>query len=66
MDYMERMHRKNRLMGNLADWMVNHGTILSDRSQSNEYVWVRIVEVFWRSQNWEIIEVDGETCRIDK
>lgn len=53
-------------MSNLADWMASHGTILSDRSQHNEYVCVRIVEVLWRNQKWEIIEVDGETCRIDK
>ena len=66
MDYAERMYRKSHLMGNLADWMISHGTVLSDRSQSNEYVGIRIVEVLWRGQKWEIIEVDGETCRIDK
>lgn len=40
-----------------------HGEVLSDRSRSNEYVGVRVL---WRGMKWEITEVDGVVCRIEK
>lgn len=62
----EKMERKSRLQSNLSRWMIQHGTVLSDRSRSNEYVGVRIMEVRWRNENWRITEVDGMTCRIER
>ena len=38
MNYADKMERENCLKTNLADWMLRHGEILSDRSRSNEYV----------------------------
>ncbi len=55
-----------RLLENLADWMLTHGTVLSDRERSNEYCGVRIAKVLWRGQKYTIIQVDGMTCRIEK
>lgn len=55
-----------RLLENLADWMEAHGTILSDRQQSNAYVGIRIVKVSWHGGTYRIIQVDGMTCRIEK
>lgn len=66
MNYAEKMERENRLKTNLAGWMLRHGEILSDRSRSNEYVGVRMAEVLWRGIKWEITEVDGMVCRIEK
>lgn len=66
MNIVDKMNAEDRLKSNLARWMMKHGTVLSDRSRSNEYVGVRIVEVFWRGRNWVITEVDGMTCRIEK
>lgn len=66
MDYADRMERQERLKTNLAEWMLRHGEVLSDRSRSNEYAGVRIAEVLWRGIRWEITEVDGMVCRIDR
>lgn len=66
MDYAKKMERENRLKTNLAGWMLRHGEVLSDRSRSNEYVGVRMAEVLWRGFKWEITEVDGMACRIEK
>lgn len=54
------------LMDNLADWMESHGTVFSDQQRSNQYVGVRIFEVSWHNTCYRIIQVDGETCRIEK
>lgn len=62
----EKMEMENRLLENLARWMVSHGTVLSDRQRSNEYVGVRMVEVAWRGRNFRIVQIDGMTCRIEK
>ena len=66
MNYTEKMEREEHLKTNLAEWMLRHGEVLSDRSRSNEYVGVRMAEVFWRGMKWEITEVDGMACRIEK
>ncbi len=57
---------KDRLLENLTDWMLAHGTVLSDRERSNEYTGVRIAQVAWRGKRYTIIQVDGMTCRIEK
>lgn len=66
MNLAEKMERENRLKTNLSRWMEQHGTILYDRSRSNEYVGVRILEVLWRNEKWRITEVDGMVCRIER
>ena len=66
MNYAEKMERENHLKTYLADWMLRHGEVLSDRSRSNEYVGMRMAEVLWRGIKWEITEVDCMVCRIKK
>lgn len=56
----------DKLLKNLADWMISHGTVISDRNRSNEYNGVRIVRVNWRGNRYRIIEVDGLTCIIER
>ena len=45
MNYAEKMERESRLMGRIADWMEEHGRVLSDRQRSNAYTGVRIREI---------------------
>lgn len=66
MNIADKMHMKNRLRNNLANWITEHGTVLSDRHQSNEYVGIQILEVLWQNQTWTILIVDGMVCRIEK
>ena len=65
MNIADKMERESRLRGNLAEWMMAHGTVKSDRSRSNEYVGVRIMEVCWHGQDYCITWVDGMACRIE-
>ena len=62
----DKMEAEMRLMTNIADWMHSHGKVLSDREKSNEYVGVRIREIEWRGSTYEVVDIDGRTCRIDK
>ena len=66
MNYADKMEQEARLMSRLADWMEKHGEVLSDRQRSNAYTGVRIREVIWRGTRYDIIEVDGMTCQIEK
>ena len=66
MNYADKMEQEARLMSRLADWMEKHGEVLSDRQRSNAYTGVRIREVIWRGSQYEIIDVDGMTCRIER
>ncbi len=66
MNIADKMERENRLKTNLSRWMEQHGTVLDDRSRSNEYVGLRMVEILWRNKTWRITEVDGTTCRIER
>ena len=66
MNHADKMEREARLMSRLADWMEKHGEVLSDRQRSNAYTGVRIREVIWRGSRYEIIDVDGMTCRIER
>lgn len=66
MNYAEKMEMESRLLSNLADWIVEHGDVFSDRERSNEYCGVRIIEAKWRGFKFMIQIVDGITCRIDK
>jgi hypothetical protein len=40
--------------------------VISDRQQSNVYTGVRIREIRWRGNTYQIIDVDGMTCRIER
>lgn len=62
----DKMEAEMRLMTNIADWMHSHGKVLSDREKSNAYVGVRIREIEWRGSTYEVVDIDGRTCRIDK
>ena len=66
MNIAEKMERESRLMGNIADWMEKHGEVLSDRQRSNAYTGVRIREIRWQGYDYQIVDVDGMTCRIEK
>ena len=66
MNYADKMEMEARLMGNLADWMEAHGTVLTDREQSNAYCGVRIREIAWRGNTYCITEVDGMTCGLKR
>ena len=65
MNIANKMELEARLMRNLANWMEQHGKVLSDRSQSNAYTCVRIREISWRARTYRIVDVDGMTCRIE-
>lgn len=54
------------LLEGLAYWLTTHGTILSDENHSNEHVGMRTVTVRWQNQNYNIIQVDGMTCKIEQ
>ena len=66
MNIADKMEMESRLMTNLADWMEKHGKVLSDRLQSNAYTGVRIREIIWHGSTYQIVDVDGMTCRIER
>ncbi len=66
MNIAEKMERDARLMTNLADWIGKHGNVLSDRQRSNAYCGVRIREIDWRGNRYEVVDVDGMTCQISR
>lgn len=66
MNIAEKMEREARLMTNLADWIGKHGNVLSDRQRSNAYCGVRIREIDWRGNRYEVVDVDGMTCQISR
>lgn len=66
MNVMERMEVKDALRAKLADWIIQHGRVLEQRTNSNEYVGVMWTQVVWRNCIYEILDVDGAVCRIDK
>ena len=66
MNIADKMEMESRLMSRIADWMEAHGEVLSDRQRSNAYTGVRIRVINWRGNQYEIIDVDGMTCRIER
>jgi len=66
MNIADKMEMESKLMGRIADWMFQHGEVLSDIQQSNAYTGVRIREILWRGRNYRIVDVDGMTCRIER
>ena len=55
-----------KLLENLAEWMIAHGEVIFDVQRSNYYNGVRTVGVRWRGGMYVIIQVDGMTCEIQK
>lgn len=66
MNIADKMEQEARLMTNLADWIGKHGNVLSDRQRSNAYCGVRIREIDWRGNRYEVVDVDGMTCQINR
>lgn len=66
MNLVEKMERENRLKTNLAEWMILHGTVISDSSKTNAYATIEIIEVEWQGIMWTIYNVDGAACRIER
>lgn len=66
MNAMEKMEIAATLRARLADWIIQHGRVLEQRTNSNEYVGVMWTQVVWRNCIYEILDVDGAVCRIDK
>ena len=66
MTWNEKEQMRDKLMNNLAEFMIKHGEIISDRQRSNYYCCIRMVELTFRGIRFLITEVDGLTCRIDK
>ena len=56
----------SNLLDGLTTWLTACGTILSDVSRSNEHARVRTVTVRWQNQTYNIIQVDGMTCKIEQ
>ena len=54
------------LLEGLAHWLMTHGTMLSEENRSHEHAGVRTVTVRWQNQNYNIIQVDGMTCKIEQ
>ena len=66
MNIAEKMAIESRLMGHIADWMQEHGEVLSDRQRSNAYTGVRVREIKWRGVSFRIVDVNGMTCQIER
>ena len=64
MNIADKMEMEAGLRENLASWMREHGTVLSDRTRSNAYTDVRICEVRWQDRRFRIVYVDGMACEI--
>lgn len=54
------------LLEGLTHWLTTHGTILSEEDRSREHAGMRTVIVRWGSQNYSIIQVDGQTYKIEQ
>ena len=66
MTWNEKEQMLDRLRENIADYMIEHGTIKRDRKRSNYYCCIRMIEVTFRGIDFNITQVDGMTCRIDR
>ena len=64
MNLVEKMERENRLKTNLAEWMILHGTVISDSSKTNAYATIESIEGEWQGIMGTIYNVYGATCRI--
>ena len=65
-DPPEWMSARERLMERIANHMERYGEVLSVVERSNEMTGVRIVNVEWQDRLFEIVQVDGMTCQINR
>lgn len=54
------------LLEGLTHWLTTHGTILSEEDRSHEHAGMRTITVRWQNQNYSIIQVDGQTYKIEQ
>ena len=66
MNIADKMERESRLLANLVSWMETHGEVISNRSQSNSYVGVRIRTIRWHGRTYTAIDIDGMTCQLER
>ena len=66
MTWNERDKIRNRILENVAAFMISHGQIISDNERGNPYCCIRMIELTWREIRFLITKVDGETCLIEK
>ena len=66
MNWNERQEIKQRLMTKIANRMIQNGRINSDETHNSPMACAREVKLTWMGVPFEIIEVDGLVCRIDK
>lgn len=66
MNIADKMERESRLLTTLVSWMETHGEVISDRSQSNSYVGVRIRTIKWHGRLYTAVDIDGMTCRLER
>lgn len=66
MNVMKKMEIAAILRVRLADWIIQHGRVLEQQVNSNEYTGVMWTQVAWRNCIYEILDVDGVVCTIDK
>lgn len=66
MNVMKKMEIAATLRVRLADWIIQHGRVLEQQVNSNEYTGVMWTQVAWRNCIYEILDVDGVVCTIDK
>ena len=66
MNIADKMERESRLLANLVSWMETHGEVISDRSQSNSYVGVRIRTIRWHGRTYTAVDIDGMTCQLEQ
>jgi hypothetical protein len=66
MNIADKMERESRLLANLVSWMETHGEVISDRSQSNSYVGVRIRTIRWHGRTYTAVDIDGMTCQLER
>ena len=66
MNIADKMERESRLFANRVSWMETHGEVISDRSQSNSYVGVRIRTIRWHGRIYTAVDIDGMTCQLER
>lgn len=54
------------LLDGLTYWLTAHGTILSDENRDSEQAGARTITVRWQNKDYNIIQVDGMTCKIEQ
>ncbi len=56
----------SNLLDGLTYWLTTYGVTLSEEDRSDEHGGAHIVTVRWQNQNYNIIQMDGVTCKIEQ